>query len=474
MNIAKIPEIQRFIMKNIFARKCGRIILILGISAFSLSCQSNNQMAYELGIINGFSEIINAGVKKMALSSPMTPAKMDGFIEEAKKIAARHNVEVYRESQFEDTDLFPEGIAAGQDVLVLYQGNTLDAYMNWKKDKAELIQKNQYEGEARQMIARRFGRLLSYSPRKINKLLADNTDFRTLSDFGIEATNVFLYYKDLKGATAFYQDILGLELLADYEMATIFRIAADAYLILVDESKGMHSAKEPKTVALALLTDQLAEWYDYIKSTGTEIKYPYKTKPEGPHDGFVAIDPEGYLLEFETFHQHPENEDFIPVLDKCETIIRPAPEKHKGREGLGFKAAITWLYYKDLLAMQHFYEDVLGLEMVADQGWTKIYQASETGFIGLVDERRGMHSFTEEKAVTLSFWLKDLDGWFEYTANHKPFPLRSDSLEVGPENKYRAFVGYDPEGYFMEFDHFYQHPDNVKLLEYLEKDQAVK
>ncbi|NJN43048.1 MAG: VOC family protein, partial [Flammeovirgaceae bacterium] len=184
----------------------------------------------------------------------------------------------------------------------------------------------------------------------------------------------------------------------------------------------------------------------------------------GAHDGFVAIDPEGYLLEFETFKQHPENEKFIPLLKKNS----PVTAKTKSP---GFHSTITWLYYKDMLRMQKFYEEVLGLSMVADQGWAKIYQSSETGFIGLVDERRGMHSFTEKKAVNVSFILDDVDGWFDYVKESQSFDLRSDSVSTGPEHKYRAFVGYDPEGYYMEFDQFYDHADNVTLMKYLGEEK---
>jgi hypothetical protein len=41
--------------------------------------------------------------------------------------------------------------------------------------------------------------------------------------------------------------------------------------------------------------------------------------------------------------------------------------------------------------------------------------------------------------------------------------LRSDSIETG-NPRYRAFVGYDPEGYYLEFDTFLDHPDNEALL----------
>lgn len=124
---------------------------------------------------------------------------------------------------------------------------------------------------------------------------------------------------------------------------------------------------------------------------------------------------------------------------------------------------------KDIPAMEKFYQDVLGVELVVDQGWAKIYQASETGYIGLVDERRGMLRHTETKAVNVSFILNDLDGWFNYVKSNQSFTLRSTEISTGPERKYRAFVGYDPEGYYMEFDTFYDHSDNKSLLKYLER-----
>ena len=56
--------------------------------------------------------------------------------------------------------------------------------------------------------------------------------------------------------------------------------------------------------------------------------------------------------------------------------------------------------------MQNYYQDVLGLELVADQGWTKIYQVTNTGFLAIVDEKRGMHDFTEKKAVNVGFIIR--------------------------------------------------------------------
>jgi catechol 2,3-dioxygenase-like lactoylglutathione lyase family enzyme len=316
----------------------------------------------------------------------------------------------------------------------------------------------------RQAIARRFGRLLSYPAWRINELLAEQTSFRTMRDFGVRASNVFLYYRDLDRATAFYRDTLGLEVVADYDMARIFRVAEESYLILVDAAKGMHSADEPKSVALALLTDQLDDWHRYLGSKGLAPARPFAKRPGSAHDGFVIKDPEGYLLEFEWFNQHPENERFVPLLNTNRTVRAPSSTLP---DGLGFKATITWLYYKDMLPMQTFYEEVLGLRQVVDQGWAKLYAGSKTGHVGLVDERRGMNKWTATKAVNVSFLIDDIDGWFAAVRDGALFPLRGTAVSDDEAGRYRAFVGYDPEGYYMEFDLFRAHPLNTKLMPYL-------
>jgi len=455
-------------------RKSG-LIIVLSISLI-FGCSSDKQKStnlnkdtysYELGVVGGFSELIKAGVKQLALSAPLSSGEMDKFILDAEKIAARYGVLVYRESDLIVTDLFPAEVALGKDVLLLYRGTTLEEYLSLKSDMKELELTGTYDSKARIELARRFGRMLSYSPREINRLLAQNSAFRTLDDFGIQATNLFLYYKDLDKALEFYSGTLGMELVSDYGMAYILRMTLDSYLILVDASEGMHTADEPKTMALALLTDKLDEWYAYLKSQKVKIKFEYQPKEESAHDGFVAVDPEGYLLEFERFNQHPENEKFIPILNQNRQHPAPSAQDNKLPEGLTIHSTITWLYHKDILAMQNFYQDMFGLELVADQGWTKIFKASGTGFLAIVDEKRGMHSYTEKKAVNLGFIIEDLEGWFEYVKENKPFRLLENELGVGPETRYKAFVGLGPEGYFLEFDHFYSHDDNTLLLHQL-------
>jgi catechol 2,3-dioxygenase-like lactoylglutathione lyase family enzyme len=438
------------------------LLYFLFIALISFSCQKSKDTNIEkhLGAMRAMAEMVAADVKPIALSEPLTLEEGESLLTEAQEIAKKYGVEVFRDPALIKTMLFPESVADGKEVFVFYKPNALEAYLDLKKTIDE--------GKSSIDEARRFGRLLGYPNHYINALLAKNTEFRTLPDFGILGTNVFLYYKDLAAAKDFYHQTLGMEIVSDYGFAATLRISHDAFLTLVDESKGMHKASEPKTVAIALLTDQLPEWYDYLQKKNVPIKYTYKPKENNAHDGFVAIDPEGYLLEFEMFKQHQENELLIPQMRKYPAL----PTASGGvASGLGFYGAVTWTYYQDMLEAEKFYEEIMGLRLIVDQGWTKVYQVSETGYIGLVDERRGMHTFSESKAVNVSFLLGDVSGWFDYVKKNRSFPLRQDSLEIGPEGKYKGFVGFDPGGYFLEFDQFFPHPDNDRLLELLGKPQ---
>lgn len=282
-------------------------------------------------------------------------------------------------------------------------------------------------------------------------------------EFGITASNVFFYYADVEAAATFYSQILGLGIVADYGFAKIVQVTPKSFVTLVDAEQGMHGADEPKTAAIALVTDQLDEWWDYLQTQDVEMRSTeYDPEPGRAHHGFVAIDPEGYFLEFERFNPHPENEQFMPVLDQAETLYAE-PVGPDAPVGLGFKSTIVWFYYRDLENMQRFYEDVMGFEMIVDQGWAKIYPIGPSAYFGLVDESRGMHSYTEQKAVTLSLITSDIAAWFAYLEARGDVEMRHE--EIVEEPPYRAFVAYDPEGYYLEWDVFNEVSENTELLE---------
>jgi hypothetical protein len=148
------------------------LVAILPVMAFA---EGIDQRSYNLGILGGFSEVVRLGVKKLALSEVMAPAEMDLMMDDAKAIASRNEVEMWRETDLIVTDLYPADVARGKDVLLIYVGDTLDVYLALKEDKEVLVAAGRYVGAEREAIARRFGRLLSYPESVISELIGNQS-----------------------------------------------------------------------------------------------------------------------------------------------------------------------------------------------------------------------------------------------------------------------------------------------------------
>lgn len=315
--------------------------LMLGL----IACQPSPKDRSIAAAFDVYCEMVANDAKPMALHYPMEKATLDEWWTEFAQIAQRHQVKLYREADFPVSLLFPARLTKNKTVVLIYKGKTLKQYQQWKTDLQRYKGNEQSQLEA---LARRFGRLLGYTPQGINQLLQKNSPYRSLASFGVTQQVTHLYYENVDEAVQFYQNTLGLAKTATAQ----FSISEDASIVL-HPLNDAHKQGQAKSTALAFLTDQLPDWYQYLQEKKVPIKYTYKPRKGGPHDGFVAIDPGGYLLEFEQFKQHPENERFMAHLAE-------APRKPTSVQKLNFYASITWTYHKDLLKMQRFYEEVLG------------------------------------------------------------------------------------------------------------------
>ena len=92
------------------------------------------------------------------------------------------------------------------------------------------------------------------------------------------------------------------------------------------------------------------------------------------------------------------------------------------------KGLITWLYYRDLPEAMKFYEDVMGLSLEVDQGWSKIYKVREGAYVGLVDERYGYHRASDAKPVIVCLNVIDADSWFN-KLKERGVPLEGEPKE---------------------------------------------
>ncbi len=162
--------------------KTTYVQILLSASLF-FSCSPNienskkttiDPRSYNLGIIGGFSELVDVGVKKLAFSEALPPDEMDKLIDEAEVIAKRNHVKLYRENDLIVTYLFPADVAVGKDVLLIYNGNTLDEYLTLKNEIKKLQSDHKYTEEAKTETSIRLGKMLSYPSQKIDEMIAGN------------------------------------------------------------------------------------------------------------------------------------------------------------------------------------------------------------------------------------------------------------------------------------------------------------
>ena len=274
----------------------------------------------------------------------------------------------------------------------------------------------------------------------------------------IIGNNAFLYYKNYDEATNFYDDILGFKNVFEFpDFATIFQTTKTTFITVVnDNGRGMHSSDEPKTIAIALVTDQVDGWYQYALSQDLNIKNPPKPLADNPHHAFLVTDPGGYILEFEHFADHPENKEFVPLLNNSENIYGAKGSQRP--DNLAFKASIYWLYHSNEEEAEAFYQEVMGLKMIVKQSFSDILTSSPTGYIGLVEDGIGIHNATHEKAVNVGFMTNNAQSWFDYLKNQSLFELRTKELfheqDGQGNNLIDIVIGYDPDNYFIEIDEF--------------------
>lgn len=143
-----------------------------GTTASEVKEWSLDDRSWHQGTFAVMAEMVDYGVKRLALGAALSPEEMDLVEDDAIRIAAEHGVRVYREDDFLVTDLFSPSLTEGKHVLFFCHEATFAEYQALKAEKRRLEELGEYQGEARTDIARRFGRLLSYPDSTIERELA--------------------------------------------------------------------------------------------------------------------------------------------------------------------------------------------------------------------------------------------------------------------------------------------------------------
>jgi catechol 2,3-dioxygenase-like lactoylglutathione lyase family enzyme len=110
---------------------------------------------------------------------------------------------------------------------------------------------------------------------------------------------------------------------------------------------------------------------------------------------------------------------------------------------------ITFLYTRDLAKTAAFYEGILGLRLVLDQGSCRIYQVSGDGYLGFCEREAAPR---QPEGVIFTIVTQVVDEWHQYLAE------QGIEFETAPAvnptyNIYHCFLR-DPNGYLIEIQRF--------------------
>ncbi len=119
-------------------------------------------------------------------------------------------------------------------------------------------------------------------------------------------------------------------------------------------------------------------------------------------------------------------------------------------------ASITFLTYENLEPGIRFYGETLGLPLIEDQGWAKVYRISGSACVGLVSARGRAPERPVGSGVLLSVVLvdvEDVDAWYKQLRDEPDIEITSEPATVPGIPVYSFFLR-DPGGYRVEVQAF--------------------
>lgn len=126
-----------------------------------------------------------------------------------------------------------------------------------------------------------------------------------------------------------------------------------------------------------------------------------------------------------------------------------------------FGQQITFLYAEEPEASWRFYEEVVGLDLVQDQGSCRIYAADDgaaRAFLGVCRARapRATDNPRAQGGVVFTFVADDVDGWYRFLTGRGVDVPEAPAFSLA----YRVhhFFFRDPAGYTLEVQRF-ERPD---------------
>lgn len=119
---------------------------------------------------------------------------------------------------------------------------------------------------------------------------------------------------------------------------------------------------------------------------------------------------------------------------------------------MNFTSQVTFLYFDELEEAKHFFNQVLGLEVVYDPGWACIWRVGKDSFIGGVDVKRGSIEVESRGGVLISLTVDNIEVALENLKKHKIKDL--PEIKYFEEIQLKSLIFTGPEGYKFEIQEF--------------------
>lgn len=116
----------------------------------------------------------------------------------------------------------------------------------------------------------------------------------------------FLYTRDLAATAEFYEHVLELPLERDQTDCRIYRVSSTGYIGFCQRE---FTPAPTQPIILTLITDDVDGWYTTLQARGVVFEKPPALNPKYQIYHCFLRDPNGYLLEIQTFltpPHHPE------------------------------------------------------------------------------------------------------------------------------------------------------------------------
>ena len=126
----------------------------------------------------------------------------------------------------------------------------------------------------------------------------------------------------------------------------------------------------------------------------------------------------------------------------------------------GFEGQIIFIYVQDLDVSKKFYEELLGLDLVLDQGGCRIVRTGRDAYLGFCS---GKEKDRAGDNVLITLVTPLVDEWYQH--------LRENRVQLQDPPRYNAeyniyhFFFQDPDGYKLEIQRFEDENWNSYLVE---------